>query len=311
MNKQLPPSLTLTALAVSCAVLTGCGSSGGGGNVAKMVTTPMVSANQNSTDNTSGNAGSTGSTNTTQTSPDIFKVTNGALRANVEKELKEDYPDVVMSTYSVTIDGKSYANGDNIDFQAWNKGFHTLPVVETATGSIGGDQGEAERRSTLYLFKQDYSMIAGVHTTHQAFKDMHGGIVDSESVDELNFIVKGEATKNLPMQGEFAYKGKAKLTDGDGDGDVNYTVNFAEKVGSGKITSDRGVIELSEAKIVSGVYKNQIDNSTLVGHGIGGAATRNGVSGEYNLAFFGPNAEEIIGDVEVGNTVGIFGATKQ
>lgn len=87
-------------------------------------------------------------------------------------------------------------------------------------------------------------------------------------------------------------------------------MDFAEKTGSGSL----GNITLSKGDITTQTFTNEIDNSFITTPGIEGRATAGSLNGGYRLDFFGPNADEIVGLVELGNeedVIGMFGGTKQ
>lgn len=60
-------------------------------------------------------------------------------------------------------------------------------------------------------------------------------------------------------------------------------------------------------------HTSEIDNSPITAQGIEGKATDGRYSGDYTLGFFGPDADEIVGSVELGDedVIGIFGGTKK
>ncbi|WP_244149143.1 factor H binding protein domain-containing protein [Rodentibacter mrazii] len=97
----------------------------------------------------------------------------------------------------------------------------------------------------------------------------------------------------FPSEGRATYTGVA--FDAKKQGELSYTVDFAERKGSGKITGldHIGDITLQEAEI----YKSASHNSMRVkGNAIADAwVDEGGVTGEYAANFFGPNAEEITG----------------
>ncbi|AOF53849.1 factor H binding protein domain-containing protein [Rodentibacter caecimuris] len=97
----------------------------------------------------------------------------------------------------------------------------------------------------------------------------------------------------FPSEGRATYTGVA--FDAKKQGELSYTVDFADRKGSGKITGldHIGDITLQEAEI----YKSASHNSMRVkGNAIAEAWNdQGGVTGEYAANFFGPNAEEIAG----------------
>lgn len=296
---------TSTALALSCAVLmTACGSNSGG-TIAGAVT-PLVASQVKESSNTES----------------IYKIENGKLREAFLTELKRENVNVQLDEYTVKIDDRIYPNGDGIDFQTFGKGSHTLAVEETASGSSDGEYGNVQRKSTAYLFKQDYSMIAAVVNNSLITTDASGAIVhQDDDLDDYSILVKGQPTQVLPTSGEFNYKGEGKFGSIESydivRGNVDYYVDFAKKEGYGEIEliglegqTDSIVLKKADINKLSDV--NELDGSVITAYGIRGGAEYDSKKGSYSLGFFGPNAEEIVGDVEFENYGGgVFGATKQ
>ena len=125
-------------------------------------------------------------------------------------------------------------------------------------------------------------------------------------------LLFGECPPKNYQPGKFNYSGSGKIWSQSGAQEVNfnYNVDFAEKTGSGSL----GNITLSKGDITTQTFTNEIDNSFITTPGIEGRATAGSLNGGYRLGFFGPNADEIVGLVELGNeedVIGMFGGTKQ
>ena len=206
---------------------------------------------------------------------------------------------------SVTLQvGSVSSKGSNINLfdvvPAQNK-VQTVGTVTTARVKAGGDNYELISKGRAHIYRQNYSLIAGLSELERIEKDPSGiernlG-VDDDSVD---FVVKGSATKILPAAGKFSYAGIA--TDGEKQGALSYTVDFEKKNGKGEITGiGKTNITLSEAPIKEFSHTNEFDNTVIKGQGIEGS--------NYKLGFFGPNAEEIVGAVTEGtNSIGFAGS---
>lgn len=206
---------------------------------------------------------------------------------------------------SVTLQvGSVSSKGSNINLfdvvPAQNK-VQTVGTVTTARVKAGGDNYELISKGQAHIYRQNYSLIAGLSELERIEKDPSGiernlG-VDDDSVD---FVVKGSATKILPAAGKFSYAGIA--TDGEKQGALSYTVDFEKKNGKGEITGiGKTNITLSEAPIKEFSHTNEFDNTVIKGQGIEGS--------NYKLGFFGPNAEEIVGAVTEGtNSIGFAGS---
>lgn len=215
-------------------------------------------------------------------------------------------------TYSLTIDGKPQTT--DIDLSQYGKGYSAHQITETVTGTVGGERGSITRNSNAYIFQQDYSVVAGIHNV-----DMVGSNGVREEIDEVHFAIKGDPTKNLPTTGTFNYTGSAKVATSASsmsEGKFSYDVDFVEKTGSGSISglSNYGNIELTKGNIQSMTYEGELDSITM--QGVNAIAMSDKGMGGYTLGFFGPNAEEVVGKVEIlengrEGAKGIFGGTKQ
>lgn len=206
---------------------------------------------------------------------------------------------------SVTLQvGSVSSKGSNINLfdvvPAQNK-VQKVDTVTTARVKAGGDNYELISKGRAHIYRQNYSLIAGLSELERIEKDPSGiernlG-VDDDSVD---FVVKGSTTKILPAAGKFNYTVIA--TNGEKQGALSYTVDFKEKNGKGEITGiGENSITLSEAPIKEFSHTNEFDNTVIKGQGIEGS--------NYKLGFFGPNAEEIVGAVTEGtNSIGFAGS---
>ena len=293
---------------VLAALLTACGGSSSSG-VQKP--TPLVANTNNSGNHGATNHGNHGANNPAPKWDATVRY--ASLRNNAIKEaidyVKND-ADVIpkIDGYALTIDGRTQ-NGD-IDLSKYPKGHHKFSTQERVTGSADGVQGSITRNSDVYLFKQDYSLIAGIHNKNMTVK--LGNETNNKSIDDIHFFVWGVPTEKLPTTGKFNYSGSGKIGTQSGirDAKFSYDVDFANKTGSGSL----GNITLSKGNITTQTHTSEIDNSPITAPGIEGRATDGRYSGDYDLAFFGPNADEIVGVVELGNeedVIGMFGGTKQ
>lgn len=313
---------------VLAALLTACGGSSSSG-VQKP--TPLV-ANTNNPGNhgannhgNHGNHGANNHGNHGATNHGNHGAANPAPKwdatvryASLKKEAEQEAIDYVKNDaritpkidgYALTIDGRTQ-NGD-IDLSKYAKGHHKFSVQERVTGSADGVQGSITRNSDVYLFKQDYSLIAGIHDKNMTVK--LGNDKEVNFIGYINYLVRGVPTEKLPTTGKFNYSGSGKVKIrsqfGAQDAKFSYDVDFANKTGSGSL----GNITLSKGNITTQTLTSEIDNSPITTPGIEGKATDGSLNGDYTLGFFGPNADEVVGVVELGNedVGGMFGGTKQ
>lgn len=97
--------------------------------------------------------------------------------------------------------------------------------------------------------------------------------------------INGTKTENLPLTGEATYIGKG--FNSDNIGLLNYKVNFADKTGVGSISQFNNAaiptIQLERGSITDGMIKAN-------------ASASDGISGKYELGFYGENAQAIAGE---------------
>ncbi|PJG85136.1 factor H binding protein domain-containing protein [Conservatibacter flavescens] len=145
---------------------------------------------------------------------------------------------------------------------------------------------------TTKIYAQEYSTVVGRDTS------MANGYDGSLTIT----TIEGTETKVLPQEGRANYVGKAFIGIGantNDEGSLSYDVNFTERKGSGTITGIEryGDVLLNEAPIVN--------------VGIAGTATSSSETGNYELKFYGPNAEEVAGKASFGEGKDIgFGGTR-
>ena len=208
---------------------------------------------------------------------------------NVPKNLLPDD----NSTITITDDEKqgadrekTYKSGDTFNIGHKKLDKITELVYKRKAGDGSTDEGK------LLLYRQDYSAIVGTIAT--AAKNADGS--DRAFSNKL-FIdsVQGKETNdlNIPDKGEARYKGTAFAGAGySKNGTLDYTVNFGDRTGRGKITGLPGFrdITLEEA-----VLYTRDGNTTGVDDGKARSADLG--EGSYSLTLFGPKYEEIAGDV--------------
>lgn len=319
--KQITLGSSTLALA---ALLTACGGSSSSG--VQKPTHLVGHGHHDNHDNhgatSHGNHGATNSGNHNTTNPGNHGVANPslimdyALFKNTAIEEAEQYvhkkdgvvPEI--TGYTLSVDGKTQ-DGD-LNLSKYPKGHSTLNIKETVTAKHGGQSGSITTDYTTYLFKQDYSFVAGVHNKNVT--TVLNGHQETKPIGTYlhTHISGGIFTEKLPTTGKFNYSGSGKIGSQSGVQEVNfnYNVDFGAKTGSGSL----GNITLSEGKIRSVKHDDDI-GGVLTTQVIEGKATDGSLNGDYSLDFFGPDADEIVGTVELGDDkegmVGMFGGTKQ
>lgn len=189
----------------------------------------------------------------------------------------------------ITIDGEKSTSGE-FDFSKLADGLNSLNF-EFDFGAYGQTLGTATGQLTIY--QQPYSVVTG-----SDFYSIAGIDTTSESIHYVDGV-RGLSTTNdgiaqLANEGAFTYKGAA--FNGHETGSLSYTVDFGTKEGSGMITgiSETGNITMEKASIAN------LNNEVVQGLGIEGKAVFQKdptITGNYELGFFGPKAEEIAGRV--------------
>ena len=152
---------------------------------------------------------------------------------------------------------------------------------------------EITTTSVQKTYNQDYSVVVGKGKTVKT--NSWGQDPEIESTFAIEKVA-GYATpdKAVPTTGSAEYQGKAFSKEGSGD--LNYTVNFDKRTGSGSITdiAETGRIDLAEGKL----GKVSVGDKTVTGISAA-ASAKNGSKGTYRLGLFGKAAEEIAGSAKL------------
>lgn len=260
-------------------------------------------------------------------------------RGSLHDELAQAYNQVdadgnsrfqTTESYRATVNGTTYRSTQAIPIATIGNGYHAVNVNETSVTNIDGVRYTGERASTIKLYQQDHSLVLGRQTLSGQISD--GTTPKTLTASDLHIDnLKGKPTDPkefanfLADRAYFTYKGQAFSKEGVGD--LEYSVDFVDRSGSGKITglSDKGTINLNQANFVTIKHTNPddrvIDISTgepvpneINAVGIHGKAHfANGAKdGTYTLGFFGDGATEIAGFVTENNTNTVgFGGKKQ
>ncbi|MFT3761514.1 MAG: factor H binding family protein [Pseudoxanthomonas sp.] len=144
-----------------------------------------------------------------------------------------------------------------------------------------------------------------------------------------NYFVKnivGNVTplSALPTSGTYTYTGSTLWHHVDSEGTFTYNINFATKQGWGRVEGLKMHWDLLgqtqnlsiEGNLATATIALQSDGTVGVKNGsVTNFTTNNvwgnlqllGVSPKYDLAIFGPNAEEVAGRVTINNQYGSFG----
>ncbi len=224
-----------------------------------------------------------------------FSVSVSGLKREAEgdvHELAEEYDldDATVLTYQVSTLGQN-TNGGSLDLsKAPLKMLTRAAHTESAQVRAEGKTYTLTRRGESHIYRQNYSLIAGVKPTSYSIQG--DGVNKREPINDENYLtIKGTPTEALPTAGKATYSGAA--FDGQNQGVLSYSVDFKERTGEGNITGLGETVVLNKGSITHIDHNNEIDGSHLQGYGIKGSSNK----GAYGLGFFGANAEEIVGTV--------------
>ncbi|XOQ70450.1 hypothetical protein ACM67F_05700 [Neisseria polysaccharea] len=132
--------------------------------------------------------------------------------------------------------GSVSSKGSNINLfdvvPAQNK-VQKVDTVTTARVKAGGDNYELISKGQAHIYRQNYSLIAGLSELERIEKDPSGIKRNLDVDDDVDLVVKGSATKILPAAGKFSYSGIA--TDGEKQGALSYVVDFEKKTAKAKL----------------------------------------------------------------------------
>ncbi|WP_249182584.1 factor H binding protein domain-containing protein [Neisseria sp. Marseille-Q1983] len=242
----------------------------------------------------------------TNNTPD-FSVSVSGLKREAEgdvRKLAAEYgvDDATVLSYRVSTLGQN-ANSGSLDLSKVPlKELTRADHTESAQVRAKGEIYTLTRSGESHIYRQNYSLIAGIKPTSYSIQGP--GVNETEAIrDEDYLTIKGTPTKTLPAAGKATYSGAA--FDGRNQGVLNYSVDFEERTGEGNITGLGEKVVLNKGSITHIDHNNEIDGSHLEGHGIKGSSNK----GDYELGFFGANAEEIVGTVTEGtNSIGFAGS---
>ena len=242
----------------------------------------------------------------TNNTPD-FSVSVSGLKREAEgdvRKLAAEYgvDDATVLTYQVSTLGQN-ANSGSLDLskvplKTLTRAAHT----ESAQVRAEGNTYTLTRRGESHIYRQNYSLIAGVKPTSYSIQG--NGVNKNKPINDEDYLtIKGTPTEVLPTAGKATYSGAA--FDGQNQGVLSYSVDFKERTGEGNITGLGEKVVLNKGNITNINHNNKIDGSHLQGYGIQGSSNK----GNYELGFFGANAEEIVGAVTEGtNSIGFAGS---
>ncbi|MBU5618065.1 factor H binding family protein [Psychrobacter sp. TAE2020] len=174
--------------------------------------------------------------------------------------------------------------------QRWNG----LSTESISQDSLNDKDQYSLREGWNYIYQQPYSMVVGTWLLTDIKDDVNQlvGNPYPYNVDVAGFSTQAVA---MPTIGKATYTGLGVHVNDKFD--LNYNVDFAKRTGSGsllKAAEYGGKISLDEGKIA----KINLKGNDVIG--ISSSATAlNGTLGKYNLGFYGTEAQEIAGSLEM------------
>jgi len=220
----------------------------------------------------------------------------GAVKA--AKTFKvEDILETGVTVNALRIDGQT-VSGSGYDLSSLESGLLAeKPWEINYTLQDNGASLPGAAKGNLRIYNQPYSLVMG----WTASEDSAGWIAESDELNHARVFAGAdilglpttEASVNTLSNVSATYTGRA-FTPTD-EGNLNYTVNFGKRTGEGSITgiAQTGRIDLLKADI------GLVASAATVGIA-GNAQLANGPSQgafHYALGFFGPGAEEIVGEI--------------
>lgn len=270
--------IVLCTTVLATALLTACSSGGGKGGM-KAVSIPVVSK-----ENT-----------ITTMSPVVASQTGGVSQVQG-----------VVKSNTIKVNGTEVKDG-KLDLAQYGQGNKELSFTQNSVVTENGKDKKIDATGKVYLFQQNYSAMAVIERENIVVDGQKQNVKDG-----LSKIIVGQATKTLPTAGTYNYAGDVKLYGEDNKelkGKLTYAIDFAQATGQGKIAGIEGAdITLAKATIRKDMaLPNDIDNVKRTAHSLFGSATYKDMKGHYGLGIFGPNADEVIGEVSVGKHGAIEG----
>lgn len=225
-------------------------------------------------------------------------------------------------------DQSGSSNGDSPTTQAADNTKPQTPATQPPTDQTAGNAPKEPKltlatmpdKSAKRIYELPYSTVTGITQTKLQANGYTGEVTDIQ--------ISGTPTLEsaLPKMGKVVYHGDAfnDRTDpvegtigyGTSPGSLEYTIDFDERTGHGKISSlqlDFGDIMLRQGKL----EKINLDGQEVMGVRSNVDVARSGdpynpdyiPAGNYELGIFGPNADSIAGKLKSFFNIG-FGGTR-
>jgi len=222
--------------------------------------------------------------------PSVDQLPEQERKIVIEEKTIDLLEENANSDYSrqTTLDGKT----DTYNFSDLANGRTDLRISR----SYKDGQETTNYSGTLLVYQQPYSVVTGVTWTTGSGSRVEDDYLNVFYGDiTVGLATPTSAVTELRTQNAiFDYTGVA-FDGGNEQGILNYTVNFGTQEGQGSITgfSHTGRIDLQAEQL-----RQDIDESWFInGDAYIEKAPSDKQQARYLLSFFGPNAEEVAGEV--------------
>jgi len=251
--------------------------------VRKILSIAIVSALLAACSSSGGSSSSGGGNTSIPSGPSSLSSVPAQYRNDVSKEKTFDlvHDDGHGFSAQTILAGKT----DSYNLSDLPNGVSRLPISET----YGDSQGTTTYSGTMLVYQQPYSVVMGTTYTQGSGAEYYIENLNLfESGGALGLATSADARQKLITENAiFEYKGVA--FDGKEEATLNYTMSFGTREGYGSINgfASTGSIRLwvghmtNDGFVRGDVRLDKDPNSSV----------------KYELSFFGPNAEEVAGEV--------------
>lgn len=316
LNKCVLNALGVSTLAVGVLALSACG--GGSTNSSpsgtSAVVNPIKPSNAVVKPASSSTAVATPSgamaqtvqpaTSTQPTTSADFVATRLNSTAQIQQELAKIAGDGVQVA-ELTWNGKPM--GAQVDLSQLPNGLHNIKEEAKVSATANGKTNAGVIGNNFVIYKQGHSVVVGA--ADYADLAWLGAQKHTKNLSKLSFA--GKATENLPSAGTYYYSGL--IFDGASQGKLDYRINFDARTGQGNAQLGNTQFTLNEGAIYR--LKHAIDdknyNVGFAGYGIQGSVNSTQGNGDYTLGIIGDYAQELAGQMRIGNDNFGLAATRQ
>lgn len=294
MQKKLVLSVLIASL------LTACGGSSDNSNSNPQITPPPPSDNNNTPQqpgdnqqqpNNPQNPQQPGNPQNPPQQPEPVKSLTADYSTDNDYNWGDDYDG--YDTFTLTVGGKTLVKEvrgekkQTFDLTAVPLNTQNIQTLTAENKYTGSNNAEYKSDVTLRSYRGFYAGALAYG------KDSRANPLDDDYTPYYS------PTVTLPNSGTAIYAGKVFNDREANDADLTYTINFGQKKGSGTVAAANGRPELTLQEKAITQFASPFGKT----HGVDDGDVRNAdgkITGSYNLYIAGPNAEEIVGDLNYG-----------